>query len=1825
MRRARGRKLAIAVAWLAAALVPSAPKADAQQLAELLPFAKDWGDAAARARTDRKLVLAIVQIYPGLVIPADASVGCFLEQELLDLVRERFVPLHVTRADSVPFAAADRYGMGPNCFGASALVVTADGDVVGDTFVVSSATAWLDEFLRGVLAERAQDEWDGSAIAEPIERAEAFARRGELEEARVAARGVETLRGCLLRARIHRRLREGEAARAELARADALTAKENAGADLRVEIEIERAAVAAGTGDVAEARAAFGRALALAPAGPRAAEIEMQLASLAWCERDYPTARRLFGEVVSGHPGTFWASSAAAQLADPGFELGVAVDPRFTSDDVMNALTLAAPAPLPRSDAARAERDAVARLLADQRSDGSWVVGTDVALARVDRPDPLRIAVTAIAAQSLLPERGDARVEQALRRALPWLLAQSRRARSSPAARESFDYWPWGYAYLVWFLADAVESGFVPIAELGGEPEMLFADLAARQQSGGGWSYFLSADPAQMDRPLPISISFITGAIVAALQHAGDAGMAVPRELLDRAVACLEAMRVRGDSFRYGADPAAPAPLAPMESTGAAGRDAFLCHVLERAGRGHTGAVERALRRFGDHLDEIAREQGKSLMHCGPEALGSHYVFFDYANTARLLSERGLKVKLRGELLDRVLAARLADGSFLDNPLIGRAYGTAMALQALRFLRDAPPFERPAFERIVLDDHVGIGYGVAVADVDGDGRRDVLLVDQHEVRWHRAPKWEAHKLCGPLTELDHVCVAARDGTAGKPASIAIGAGWNPGDTVNSGALFRLEPTADPLQPWTPIELPREPTVHRMKWLRRGDEVGLFVLPLHGRGNVDGEGEGVRALDGLPPRAGETAWRTRLWETPLHQCHNLDVVEWDGDDDDELLIASREGLYLCDGPSTSGGPWLASQLVGPALGQPDFRGASEVRLGRFGNGRRFLATIEPFHGNALVVYVEPARELEPWTRVVVDESLADGHALACGDLFGRGDDQIVVGWRKPDRSGRTGIRIFTPAPFTASDAGPPRFDMEELDDRIACEDLALADLDLDGRLDVVASGRDSHDLVLFLNRAPPRAAATAERAPLDVARLAAIDGVVAEALAQRKLPGCVVAIGRGDGLRFMRAYGDRSLVPAREAMTVDTLFDLASLTKPIATATCLELLADEGKLALDDPLSKLLPEFTGTVTLRQCLLHVAGFAPDNEIADYEEGVDAAWRRLFAQIPASEPGSWFVYSDVGYELLGKVVERVSGQSLADFTRRRLFTPLAMNESGFLPDANLKSRAAPTEPRDGAMLEGVVHDPRAARLGGVAGHAGLFSTARDLARYARMLLNRGELDGARVLSSDGVARLTTAESVAGGGRRTPGFDAHSRFSSNRGELMTSRAFGHGGFTGTGLWIDPGLDLFVIFLSNRVHPDGKGSVNPLIGRIGTIASSAVGRPREARAPVRLGVDLLRAGGFESLRGRRVGLVTNHSGRASDGTSTIRLLAGDAARAAGVALVAIFTPEHGLDGAQDAAVKDGVEASSGVPVRSLYGERTRPTPEMLAGIDTLVFDVQDAGARCYTYVTTLGRCMEAAAEHGLRFVVLDRPDPIGGEVVAGPLPDSGRESFTNYHSIPFRHGMTVGELARMFRAEKLPSVVGAEKATALALDVVAMEGWRRRDEFDATGLPWVNPSPNLRSLDEARLYPGLVLFEPTNLSVGRGTDSPFEQIGAPWLDAKAVVADLATRSLPGARVTAVEFTPTSSTLAGEPCRGLRVTITDRVALEPMHVALEIAEAIARRHPREWELEKMDTLLCSRATIDALRAGASTDTILARWQADAATFRERRQPFLLYE
>jgi uncharacterized protein YbbC (DUF1343 family)/CubicO group peptidase (beta-lactamase class C family) len=757
----------------------------------------------------------------------------------------------------------------------------------------------------------------------------------------------------------------------------------------------------------------------------------------------------------------------------------------------------------------------------------------------------------------------------------------------------------------------------------------------------------------------------------------------------------------------------------------------------------------------------------------------------------------------------------------------------------------------------------------------------------------------------------------------------------------------------------------------------------------------------------------------------------------------------------------------------------------------------------------------------------------------------------------------------------------------------------------------------------------------------------IAALVNDAIARHQLPGAVVLVARGDTLLYHAAFGNRALLPAVEPMTEDTIFDVASLTKVVATTTSVMQLVEQGRLRLSDPVAQFIPEFARhgkeRVTIRHLLTHTSGLRPDLDLAVEFEGADEAIRRGADETPTAAPGDRFIYSDINFFLLGDIVGRVSGERLDRYAKAHIFEPLGMVETTFLPPESWRPRIAPTErcrpltwpcvSGDSAVpfLRGVVHDPTARRMGGVAGHAGLFSTASDLARFCRMLLQGGQLNGIRVLSPPTVERMTQPSTpVSMREVRGLGWDIDTTYSANRGDLFSTGSFGHTGFTGTSLWMDPRTGSYVVFLSNRVHPDGKGDVTPLRGRVATVAAAAVstmladadrgstGAPAlqagdtASHAPTLTGLDVLEAEGFARLRGRHVGLVTNQTGRSRHGVSTIDLLA----QSKGLDLVALFSPEHGIRGVADDKVASTRDEKTGLPIHSLYGETRRPTEKMLAGIDTLVVDLQDIGARFYTYVTTMAYVMEEAARRGLPVVVLDRPNPIRGTDVEGPMLDRAATGFTGYLPMPVRHGMTIGELARLFNDEN---------HLRADLTVVAMKNWRRGAWFDETGLPWTNPSPNMRNMVAASLYPGVGAIEGTNISVGRGTDTPFEQIGAPWIDGVVLADSLNRRALPGIRFYPVTFTPAAGAkLAGQACQGVFMIVTDRDRLRPVRVGLELAAMLWRLFGPKFALDDAATLFGSKAVLERIRAGDDPAAIAESWASDEARWRELRSKYLLY-
>jgi uncharacterized protein YbbC (DUF1343 family) len=550
--------------------------------------------------------------------------------------------------------------------------------------------------------------------------------------------------------------------------------------------------------------------------------------------------------------------------------------------------------------------------------------------------------------------------------------------------------------------------------------------------------------------------------------------------------------------------------------------------------------------------------------------------------------------------------------------------------------------------------------------------------------------------------------------------------------------------------------------------------------------------------------------------------------------------------------------------------------------------------------------------------------------------------------------------------------------------------------------------------------------------------------------------------------------------------------------------------------------------------------------------------------------------------------------------------------------------------------------VDDPRARRIGGVAGHAGLFSTADDLARFAQALLG-----GSKLLSPLTVEKMTTPQQPpTATAVRGFGWDIDSPLSSNRGELLPVGSFGHTGWTGTSLWIDPTTRTYIIILSNSVHPRGEGNAVPLRSKVATAvaaslhltvnekdrlrleritgyneANSAARSVQVRTGNVKTGLDVLEASNFDmnvfrSGEPKRIGVLTEPTYVDSQGRRTIDVLA----YAPDVFLAAIFSPEHNVPSALDHATRgNSRDAATNVPVYAVGcgvdGER--PPIEVLKTLNVVFIDIQDSGTRLNSCETAVGYFLEAAVRAGIEIVILDRPNPITGSLVQGPIPDDPEtDRSVNYYPVPVRHGMTIAELAKMFNFERH---IGAK------LTVVPMQGWLRGDWFDSTSLLWANAAPYLRSLTEATLYSGISILESGNLSAGRGTDTPFELVGAPWVNPNQLATYLNSRQIAGVRFVATSFTPSSSSYAGQACAGVNIIVVDRTVLNGPELGIELAAALRQLYPKQYEIDKRTEQLANNATIGSLLAGEDPRRIAAGWRDSIDQFEHVRQEYLIYK
>ncbi len=759
------------------------------------------------------------------------------------------------------------------------------------------------------------------------------------------------------------------------------------------------------------------------------------------------------------------------------------------------------------------------------------------------------------------------------------------------------------------------------------------------------------------------------------------------------------------------------------------------------------------------------------------------------------------------------------------------------------------------------------------------------------------------------------------------------------------------------------------------------------------------------------------------------------------------------------------------------------------------------------------------------------------------------------------------------------------------------------------------------------------------------RLAPLDTLLKDAVTNGDAPGGVLLVSHNGAIVYRKAFGKLSST-SNEPMVVDTIFDIASLTKVIATATSVMRLVQLGQIKLNDPVAKYIPEFAQSgkqdITIRQLLIHYSGLPADLDLKQSWSGLEEGYNRVNACKLENAPGSTFLYSDVGFVVLGELVQKVSGMALDQYAQTYIFGPLGMTMTRFNPPQPWMPRIAPTQ-RDehtGQVLRGTVHDPTARQMGGVAGDAGLFSTADDVGKFAQAMLN----GGAPILSPLIVEKMTTPQQPANlPNVRGLGWDIDSPFASNRGELLPVGSFGHTGFTGTSLWIDPTTNTYIVLLTNSVNLK-DGNVVALRTEVATAVAAALQLAPTQEQKMRLaritgynetemaarrilvrngrvlnGIDVLEERQFGPLAvpnvaTARIGLVTNQTALDSKGRRTIDVLY----RVPGAQLAAIFTPQHGLfgniEGGDVPSFKDG---ATGVPIYSVFGDtdaKRRPPAAVLHNLDVLVYDVQDQGVRFSSWESTLGYFLEAAAKAHKPIVVLDRPNPLNGAYVQGPVSDA-QESYTNYYPIPVRHGMTVGELAKLYNEEKH---LDAD------LTVIPMRGWMRGDWFDSTSEIWVNPSPTVHDLEQATLYPGTALIEATNVSVGRGTDSPYQLIGAPWIEAKELAAYLNNRQIGGVRFLPTSFTPSSGTDARKQCSGVSIQLTNREQLDAPELGLELAAALHKLYPLGFDMAHMNQLLANQAVFVALQAGEDPRRIADDWRDKLDQFMEVRAKYLLY-
>jgi len=714
--------------------------------------------------------------------------------------------------------------------------------------------------------------------------------------------------------------------------------------------------------------------------------------------------------------------------------------------------------------------------------------------------------------------------------------------------------------------------------------------------------------------------------------------------------------------------------------------------------------------------------------------------------------------------------------------------------------------------------------------------------------------------------------------------------------------------------------------------------------------------------------------------------------------------------------------------------------------------------------------------------------------------------------------------------------------------------------------------------------------------------------LAEAVKVSRAPGGVGCVGRFDRVLFRGACGLRQRVPEAEAAQPETVYDLASLTKVVATTTAVLLLRDEGALDLDQPVAEILPvPAFRHFTIRHCLTHTAGLDPGISYFKEVSSVNELLQRVSRDYVPGVAGLRRTYSDLGFIILGKVVELAGADSLDAFCQRRIFAPLGMEHTRFRPPAAWAANCAATEECQwrGRVVRGAVHDETSWAVGGVAGHAGLFSCADDLAAFCRALAERRIL---REETLEEVARLGQAPSYPWQGL---GWKIDPWACGSEGFLPSRRAIGHTGWTGTSIWVDLDSGIYSILLGNTCHPSRDNRNNRSFRQefYGPVAKTLFTDSTNTHT----GLDRLVWDGFDLVRGKRLALLTNAASVDELGRPMIDVLR----MAEDAPIRYVYTPEHGLNVTAEAGERVASERGP-APVVSLYGDQAAPEPGQLRDVDMLVVDLPDIGSRYYTYMATMLRCMEACARARKPVLVLDRPNPLGGAVLEGPIArEYGRDVCCA--PVPARHGMTLGELALFFRNTLL-------RARKLYVIVSRLDAWAPERLFGECELPWVAPSPNMPSAETALAYAGMCLFEGVNMNEGRGTDTPFLVVGAPWLDAESVAGAVLEEERAGCRLETTRYKPvaipgkaSNPAYRDEICEGIRIRIDEPHSARPFTLAVALLAAVRRRHPGELKFRPNFDVLAGGADLRGrIERGETALEIAGAYEKELRLFDQRR-------